>query len=283
MVFNDYIDAFAHYLRTGDAKSMSGFCVNPEHITRMAVYRNGFYKGCIDALSANFPMCEKLAGNENFRNIARIYVDRYPPEKGTLVGYGQNFTGFVADFIVGLVANEAQAFPLSVNLPDLARLDYAWLTSLMSADSDQILRGEHVAWLVAQGHDLALVKVQLSSSVILCEVDADAFTQWLSLKTNTKEEEQGSSTSISASARILTRASSNDLVMLWRIQGAVQARSLSLAEAALMRALQRVDSSLESGFAAALNVDPDFDVSDLFSACLQNELLEADMTQYRPE
>ncbi|SIS75802.1 DNA-binding domain-containing protein [Neptunomonas antarctica] len=269
MAVDDYIAAFAHYLRTGDANRMHDFCVNPEHIKRMAVYRNGFYKGCIDALSANFPMCEKLVGNESFRNAAHIYVDHYPPEKGTLVGYGQNFSGFIADFFSGLVTNESQALP--VNIADLAHLDYAWLTSLMSADSEQVLRGEHVAWLVAQGHDLALVEVRLSPSVILCDVGASAFSQWLSLKTNQKEDEQGNS------------ASTNDLVMFWRRQGAVQARSLSVPEAALMRALQRVDSTLDSGFAAALEVDPDFDVSDIFSACLQNELLETDMTQYRPE
>jgi hypothetical protein len=63
MSMNQYVDAFTSYLRSGDVSAMARFCDNASQMKRLAVYRNGFYKGCIDALAANFPMCKKRVGS----------------------------------------------------------------------------------------------------------------------------------------------------------------------------------------------------------------------------
>ncbi len=55
MSTQQYIDAFAQYLRNGDSTGIEIFCENSSHINRLAVYRNGFYKGCIDASICQFP------------------------------------------------------------------------------------------------------------------------------------------------------------------------------------------------------------------------------------
>lgn len=271
MSTNQYIDAFTRYLRTGDPSAMEHFCVNSSHIKRLAVYRNGFYKGCVDALIANFPMCEKKVGSENFRKMARLYVDRFPPEQGTLVGYGLSFPGFVADLIkdgeienkhiLEVTENQQSASNLYMNLVDIAHLDYAWLMSLMSADSTETLTIEYVTQLMEQGTELTELNVKLNPSVLLLNVSEGAFFEWISLKTNNNDV-------------VVTKSSTEDFIMLWRLQGAVQARSLSIAEVALMKALQGTSRSLGEAFDAAITVDENFEVSDAFTACLQNELLE---------
>jgi len=285
MALSPYIDAFADYLRTGDAGGMNDFCVNVEHMKRLSVYRNGFYKGCVDALAANFPMCEKFVGSETFKRIACVYVDHFPPEQGTLVGYGQNFPGFLGDFIA---ASETQpeTVKLSPALVDLARLDYAWLMSLMSADATQTLTAEKISWLVEVGHDFTQAVVKLNASVALLRVNPGTLNQWIGLKTNSGVAESIENSAVEGEFNSISELMREDsvlavdIVMFWRVQGAVQARSLSAPEIALMATLQGEGGVLERAFDAALAIDPDFEVSDVFSACLQNEILEIDMAKY---
>jgi hypothetical protein len=271
MSTNQFIDAFSIYLRSGDPSVIESYCENSSHIKRLAVYRNGFYKGCVDALAANFPICEKKLGGEHFRKMARLYVDHFPPEQGTLVGYGKGFPDFVKDLIKDIEPENIATFEpainnqstsnLYMNLADIAHLDYAWLMSLMSADSNEILTIDSVTQLLEKGIELTELSVKLNHSVLLLRVSDDAFSEWISLKTNNKDF-------------VRTQSSTANFVMLWRLQGAVQARSLSNAEHALMQALQGKGRSLGGAFDAAITVDENFDVSDAFTACLQNELLD---------
>jgi hypothetical protein len=277
MAVSSYIDAFSIYLRTGDVSGMNDFCVNAEHLKRMSVYRNGFYKGCVDALAANFPMCEKFVGSDKFKSIARIYVDHYPPKKGTLVGYGLNFPDYLDDFISEL-GKQPEVLKLPSNLTDLAHLDYAWLMSLMSAEATQALTAEKVTSLMNEGCDFTQSIATLNASVVLLEVSADTLEQWIALKTNSneivKEENSLSEPSLRDSSL------SSGLVMFWRIRGSVQVRALSVPEWAVMHALQGAGGVLEEAFDAALALDSGFDVSDVFSACIQNEILEIDMAKF---
>ncbi|WP_372741385.1 putative DNA-binding domain-containing protein [Neptunomonas sp.] len=279
MSVHHYIDAFTRYLRSGDASAMGHFCENSDHIKRLAVYRNGFYKGCVDALAANFPVCQKLLGSDSFRNVARLYVDHFPPQQGTLVGYGRSFPDFLADYMtempdtaeLSLRSFKAKASS-SLNLPDIARLDYAWLTSLMSADAEKTLTAENVTRLMEQGNDLEKVRVKLNASVLLFRVGSGSLSEWISLKIPNNGRSQE------------TESSAAGFVMFWRAQGAVQARALSKAEVALMQALQGEEGKgrpLGEAFDAALAVDENFEVSDVFSACLQNELLDIEMLECR--
>ena len=96
--------------------------------------------------------------------------------------------------------------------------------------------------------------------MLLVQVYEYAFSEWISLKTNNYDD--------------LDETDNVSFVMLWRIQGAVQARLLTLAEVALMQTLLGKSKPLSEAFEAAITIDENFDVSDAFTACLQNELLE---------
>jgi hypothetical protein len=267
---SQYIDAFAKYLLSGDLSVMEAFCENPSDINRLAIYRNGFYKGCVDALIANFHICEKRLGNNNFKKLAKMYVDTFPPEQGTLVGYGSGFPDLIRDFINNIKFEKDNACQtnktlknipnLDMNLVDIARLDYTWLMCLMSADSKQTLTVEYVNQLMQQEFELTELNAKLNASVLLLSVNTEAFSQWVSLKQNNNADE-----------KLLPEINN---VMFWRLQGSVQARLLSLAETKLMQSLQGEDNTLGKAFDAALMIDEEFEVSEAFAACLENELLE---------
>ncbi|WP_413699952.1 hypothetical protein ACLKMH_21880 [Psychromonas sp. KJ10-10] len=72
----------------------------------------------------------------------------------------------------------------------------------------------------------------------------------------------------------LPESAEESFVMFWRIQSAVQARLLTCAEVALMQTLLGKSTPLNAAFEATITIDENFDVSEAFTACLQNELLE---------
>lgn len=90
-----------------------------------AVYRNTVFKGCVDALQANFPTVERLVGIDWFRSAAILYTQATPPDDARLVLYGATFPAFLADF------EPARELPW---LADVARLDRYWVEAHVAAD-----------------------------------------------------------------------------------------------------------------------------------------------------
>lgn len=258
---DDFIAAFARYMRTGDTENLTAFCEDPAQRPLLAIYRNGFYKSCVDALKSNFPVCALFLGEKYFAHAARVYVDRHPPRRGTLLGYGEHFP----DFLRALREQDPEEW-LGMPSPaaDVAELDLAWLSSLMSANAQRPLTIEHVARLTEQGEDIACESVKLNPSVKIRDIDNRVFELWVVLKTDAHDHDELPP----------VFAAESQTVMFWRIQGSVHARELSRPEQALMRELEHTGSQLSTAMNAALTLDPTFDVSDVFSACLQNELLE---------
>ena len=92
-----YADAFSRYLRTGTVGALAGFCAEGADLGRLQVYRNGFLKACIDALRANYPSVERLAGEARFSALARPFVEANPPRVASLVEYGEGFPQHIRD------------------------------------------------------------------------------------------------------------------------------------------------------------------------------------------
>lgn len=91
-----------------------------------AVYRNTVMKACIDALAANFPAVQRLAGEDWFLATAALYVAAEPPQDGRLLVYGAGFPDFLARF------EPAASLPY---LPGVARLDALWREAHAAADA----------------------------------------------------------------------------------------------------------------------------------------------------
>lgn len=95
---------------------------------RFDVYRNNVAVSLTEALSAGFPVIEKLVGEEFFRAMAGVFLRAHPPRSPVLALWGDAFPGFLA------------TFPPVAHLPylaDVARLEYALREAYHAADAPQ--------------------------------------------------------------------------------------------------------------------------------------------------
>ncbi|MGY6707326.1 MAG: HvfC/BufC N-terminal domain-containing protein [Rhizobiaceae bacterium] len=96
---------------------------------RFAVYRNNVHVSLVEALAKAFPVTLRLVGDAFFRAMARAYVADHKPQSPVLSLYGSGFAAFIADF--------APAARLAY-LPDLARLEQAWLQAYHAAEAQPL-------------------------------------------------------------------------------------------------------------------------------------------------
>ena len=125
---NSLLGAFAAGLLDRDAPLPSGL----REITAApvphgyAVLRNGATTGLIGVLKAIYPTLLRLIGEENFTGLSHLYIIRHPPRSPVLHEYGQAFAAHVAE--------QAQLAHLPF-LPDVARVERAWLDAWHAADA----------------------------------------------------------------------------------------------------------------------------------------------------
>ncbi len=94
---------------------------------RFAVHRGTVLESLVAALGAAFPVCKKIAGDENFRVLAGHHVRERPPRRPQLSVFGQDFADFVGGFAPAL-----RDYPF---LSELARLEWALHDSYLAADA----------------------------------------------------------------------------------------------------------------------------------------------------
>jgi hypothetical protein len=94
-------------------------------VKRYNVYRNNVTVSLINALAAAFPATQWITGDDFFRAMARFYVRATPPTSPLLCDYGRNFPDFIERY------EYAQSVPW---LPDVARIERAWLDAYHAAD-----------------------------------------------------------------------------------------------------------------------------------------------------
>lgn len=84
---------------------------------RLRVYRNNVFASLTSALTACYPVVQRLVGEDFFNFVARRYVREYPSRSGNLHDYGSHF----AEFLDGL--------PNATELPylaEVAQLEWAY-------------------------------------------------------------------------------------------------------------------------------------------------------------
>jgi len=104
---------------------------------RFKVYRNNVTVGLIGALEARYPVVRRLVGDEFFRGLAGAYVAAHRPASAVLIHYGAGFAEFVAGF------EPAKHLPY---LPDVARLENAWVEAYHAAEAGPLGFADLVAF-----------------------------------------------------------------------------------------------------------------------------------------
>jgi Putative DNA-binding domain len=148
---------------------------------RFAVYRNNVAVGLIGALEARYPVSRRIAGDELFRATARAFVRANKPRSPVMIAYGGEFPEFMAEYLARSEAGPAvewnrhreersdaaiqraagrpttpelrrfarnddrgsiQLHHATVCLPDVARLENAWVEAYHAEDASVATVGE---------------------------------------------------------------------------------------------------------------------------------------------
>jgi hypothetical protein len=142
---------------------------------RFAVYRNNVTVRLVAALAEIFPATRRIVGAEAFDAAARAFVRAAPPRSPLLFRYGAGFP----DFLGGFAPFESLPY-----LPDVARLERAWLDAWHAADAVALdgaalstVPAEHLAGLRFVAHPAAGLLPSRYAQVAIFEAnrsDADA-------------------------------------------------------------------------------------------------------------
>ncbi len=90
-----------------------------------SVHRNTSARGSVEALRSAFPTVDLMLGEDMFGEVALAYRTEQPPRTPVLAAYGACFPNFLA--------RQTWAAELPY-VPDVARLDWLWLESLLARD-----------------------------------------------------------------------------------------------------------------------------------------------------
>jgi hypothetical protein len=103
---------------------------------RVQIYRNNLFTSLTDALTALYPVVNRLVGDDFFRFAAHRYIEAHPSRSGNLHDFG----GALATFLETFAPARSLAY-----LPDVARLEWAWHRSYHSRDADPLDLGRLAA------------------------------------------------------------------------------------------------------------------------------------------
>lgn len=117
--------AFATALRHPDA-AVPAALSGDRAARRIAIHRNTFVVGLVDALAASFPVTQALAGETFFRAMARERVQADPPCSPVLTDYALDFPDFIADFAPAAAV---------AGLADVARIEALRIRAYHAADA----------------------------------------------------------------------------------------------------------------------------------------------------
>lgn len=248
-----FIVAFGQFMKTGDTEELSAYCDSEANPDLFNIYRNGFYRACIDALASNYPAIVTLLGDTYFRTMAKVYVIEWPPEVGTLAGYGENFAEFI------------EMTSLSHNLPylaDVARLDRAWLEVYFSFVSTP-LSAENIAEMASSGVEIDLERLTLSRSSALLSLQYPVAEVWRKLK------------DFGHIQKVVELPKERENILLWRYDSEVMLRTLQAKEYQFFSSFKD-GLILEQAIEQAYGTDAELEMNDLFSNLLAAGLLTAD-------
>lgn len=156
-------------------------------VRRFNVYRNNVYAGLIGVIEARFPAVQRLVGDEFFKAMARVFVDKAPPTSPVLLEYGHAFPDFIARFAP--VADEPY-------LADIARLEWHLHEARNAADGVAL----GAEGLAAFEDDAAHLLLRLAPTVSLVVSVYPVFSLW---RANVSEMSAGEALLVSGAESVL--------------------------------------------------------------------------------
>ena len=217
---------------------------------RRMIYRNNYFFALCEALSATYPVTEKLVGDTFFRAMAREFILQSPPTNPVLAEYGAGFSDFLKEF------------------PPVAELPYL-------ADVAQLEWGRQLANIAADGKLLDLASLLQESPEALPETRFNFLpsvglmaVRWPALEIwqANQEGEMGS----------IELVEEDRAVMVWRPGLLVQMSYVDMAQHQFIQALMS-GTVVAEAFVQTVSRYPNFDLSEMIRKlvtldCLANDV-----------
>ena len=216
--------------------------------TALEVYRNNYRGNLHDTLAGAYPVIKQLVGDDFFRYMARKFIEQYPSRSGNLHHYGAELEDFLASF------EAAQGLPY---LPDVAALEWAC----------------HRAYFAEDAFLLDLAE--------LAQIPPDEYPE-LVLRTHPSCHQVSSSYPVVAIWRAHQPGADPDFLidpdsgasnaLVYRNDDVVVVDELSPADSHWLHGI-RAGATLGDATAAALGIDPDFDLQAVLLKLVEQGVL----------
>ncbi len=204
---------------------------------RIAIYANNAREGFLQALSATFPVIERLAGTDWFRQTGREYMRRRPSRSGNLHFVGERYAAYLDDELRG---TDYAYFA------DVARLEWAYQEVLVAADHAPLdisalsnIRPDHYDSLIFRVHP----------ALRLVESRYPVLAIWRANQPDRVDNAQS-----------VSLAAGPARVLIIRRQDHVELRELGLVDFALLTAFAR-GATLGEAFELAARLDATADLA----------------------
>ncbi len=211
---------------------------------RLEIYRHHVLTTLTSALEATFPVVCRLVDRRFFAYAADTYLRAHPPTRPCLFEYGDTFPDFLA------------AFPPCRDLaylPDVARLEWAMSAALHAPDVDAM---DPACLADVAAEDMPRLTFAVDPSVSFLDSPWPVDRIW-----RANQDEDG------ASSHPVDLASGGVRLEVRRAGDVATVRALAAADHALRMTLAR-GGTLEDAAAAALGVDPHFELTAALHAML---------------
>lgn len=233
-------ERFAAALFDGEADSIATLIrvdgIDPGE--RLEVYRNNLREGFRKALALEYPVIERLVGEDYFRGLALELLAAHPSTRGDLHHVGAPFPAFLAE---RFAATEYAYFA------DVAALEWGYAEILIAPDAPIFDLGS-LAGLPAECH--AELRFQTAPASRLLESKYPVLSIW---KANYTDH-----AAVPATAERIDLNAGPDRLLMIRTPAGVEFHALAPAEFAFACAFAQA-ATLETAFEAARSVDADFD------------------------
>jgi hypothetical protein len=223
----------------GDTAEPSAPWIRPAGIPpelRLGIYRNNLQEGFVKTLALEFPVVQRLVGEDYFRQLALRFLARHPSHSGDLHHIGAPFAPFLR---VQFAGTTYQYFS------DVAALEWAWQECLVAEDDDALDASELQA---VPPYDYARLRFVLRKAARLLASPFPITRIWDLNQPGTMTQET------------IDLASGPEFVLVHRAAAGARNTRVSAGEFALLSTLASAEP-LEAALDAAVLCDPHFDLT----------------------
>jgi hypothetical protein len=202
---------------------------------RLGIYRSNLEEGFAKTLALEFPVIQRLVGENYFRQLALSFLARHPSRSGDLHHVGVPFAGFLREQFVGTAYRY---------FADVAALEWASQECLVAEDDEPV---DPKALQSVPPRAYPRLRFALRRAARLLESSFPIVCIW--------EANQPGATA----AEIIDLAGGPEFALAHRMTDGARITRLSAGEFALLSTLARAEP-LEAALDASLACQPDFDL-----------------------